>query len=173
MATCRRPLRLKSTGVRLTWQASEKNKINGFVDVQSMALFSRGDFVSPEAAGVSEADRRGLSAGAIDGWIAPDTFAGSLVVGGRNFDGAQPRLEIYVDDRLRDQAVVAPGFFLRFIPLESPSGDRADYAMLHARTIDPANVDAYFGTGNALSTAAGSMDSSTRSMSRHESLPTC
>jgi acyl transferase domain-containing protein/NADPH:quinone reductase-like Zn-dependent oxidoreductase/acyl carrier protein/SAM-dependent methyltransferase len=31
----------------------------------------------------------------------------------------------------------------------------ADYAMLHAKTIDPANVDAYFGTGNALSTAAG------------------
>ena len=42
---------LKSTAVRMTWQASQKNKINAFVDIQSMALFSRGDFVSPEAAG--------------------------------------------------------------------------------------------------------------------------
>jgi hypothetical protein len=42
---------LKSTAVRTTWQATQKNKINAFVDIQSMALFSRGDFVSPEAAG--------------------------------------------------------------------------------------------------------------------------
>ena len=43
---------LRSEAVRLTWQASARNKVNGFVDIQSMALYSRGDFVSPEAAGV-------------------------------------------------------------------------------------------------------------------------
>src|SRR5206468_8707326 len=53
--------------------------------------------LTPEAAGVSDVDRRGLPAGTIDGWIAPETLAGTLVVGGRNFDAAQPKIEIYVD----------------------------------------------------------------------------
>ena len=40
---------LRSAGGRVTWQASPRNKINAFVDIQSMALRGRGDFVSPEA----------------------------------------------------------------------------------------------------------------------------
>jgi hypothetical protein len=40
---------LRAVAARLTWQASAKNKINGFVDIQSMALRGRGDFVAPEA----------------------------------------------------------------------------------------------------------------------------
>ena len=40
---------LKSIGGRVTWQASQRNKVSFFTDVQSMALKGRGDFVSPEA----------------------------------------------------------------------------------------------------------------------------
>jgi hypothetical protein len=40
---------LKSEALRLTWQASPKNKVNVFVDIQSMALRGRADFTSPEA----------------------------------------------------------------------------------------------------------------------------
>ena len=42
---------LKSQAGRLTWQVAEKHKVNVFLDVQSMALFSRGDFAAQEAPG--------------------------------------------------------------------------------------------------------------------------
>ena len=96
--------------------------------------------LTPEAAGVAEVDRRGLSSGLIDAWIAPDALAGTLVIGGRNFDAAHPRLEVYVDDRLRDQAVVAPGFFLRFVRLESPPDGRADFVKVTLRTTPPSRT---------------------------------
>ena len=40
---------LRSGAGRLTWNASPRNKVNVFADVQSMALRGRGDFTSPEA----------------------------------------------------------------------------------------------------------------------------
>lgn len=40
---------LKSQAVRLTWQASQKNKISVFADVQSFTVRGRGNFISPEA----------------------------------------------------------------------------------------------------------------------------
>lgn len=41
--------RMRSIAGRLTWQASAKNKINGFADIQSLPLIGRGDFVAQEA----------------------------------------------------------------------------------------------------------------------------
>src|SRR5439155_9544425 len=95
--------------------------------------------LTPEAAGISEVERRGLSSGAIDGWIAPETLSGTLVVGGRNFDGVRPHVQVYVDDRLRDEAVVEPGFFLRFVPLEPATG-RSDFAKVSIRTTPPSRT---------------------------------
>jgi hypothetical protein len=97
--------------------------------------------LTPEAAGVSQADGRGLSRGAIDAWIARETLSGTLVVGGRNFDpAAQPRLEVLVNDRLQDSSVVAPGYFLRFIPLDQRSDAQADFAKVTIRTTPPSRV---------------------------------
>jgi hypothetical protein len=39
----------RSGGGRLTWQASRKDKISGFVDVQTFFNRGRGEFISPEA----------------------------------------------------------------------------------------------------------------------------
>jgi hypothetical protein len=97
--------------------------------------------LTPEAAGVAQVDRRGLSRGAIDAWIARETLSGTLVVGGRNFDPAtQPRLDVLVNDRLQDSSVVAPGYFLRFIPLDERSDTQADFAKLTIRTTPPSRV---------------------------------
>jgi hypothetical protein len=82
-----------------------------------------------------------LSTGPIEAWIGRETLSGSLVVGGRNFDpAAQPRLEVHVNDRVLDQAVVAPGFFLRFLSLESLADGSADFAKVTMRTIPPSRV---------------------------------
>ena len=40
---------LKSQAGRITWQVSEGNKLNGFVDIQSYMTRGRGNFVAPEA----------------------------------------------------------------------------------------------------------------------------
>src|SRR5262249_3245765 len=41
--------RLKSQAVRITWQASPKNKVSGFADTQSYMVRGRGEFAAPEA----------------------------------------------------------------------------------------------------------------------------
>ena len=64
--------------------------------------------LTPEAAGVSAVDRRGLSTGPIEGWISRNTLSGTLVVGGRNFDpAAQPQVEVLVNGQLFDQVKIA------------------------------------------------------------------
>jgi hypothetical protein len=114
--------------------------------------------LTPEAAGVSAVDRRGLSSGPIEAWIARETLSGSLVVGGRNFDPAlQPRLEVLVNDQVLDQSAVAPGFFLRFLNLESLPEGSADFAKVTIRTtplspvaieqFDASSTRALFGYG--------------------------
>jgi len=97
--------------------------------------------LTPEIAGVSAVDRRGLSTGAIEAWIARETLSGTLAVGGRNFDpAAKPRLEVSVNGRLLDQAVVEPGFFLRFVPLPPALEGSADFASITIRTVPPSAV---------------------------------
>ncbi len=97
--------------------------------------------LTPEIAGVSAVDRRGLSSGAIEAWIAKEALPGTLAVGGRNFDpAAKPRLEVSVNGRLLDQAVVEPGFFLRFVPLRAAPESSADFASVTIRTVPPSAV---------------------------------
>jgi hypothetical protein len=96
--------------------------------------------LTPEAAGISEVEHRGLSSGAIDGWIGAETLSGTLVVGGRNFDGTRPRLQVYIDGQLRDEVVIAPGFFLRFVPLDGPAAGRSDFAKVTIRTMPPSRT---------------------------------
>jgi len=72
--------------------------------------------LTPEAAGVADADRRGLAAGSIDGWVR--RVDGVLMIGGRNLDSAaRPRVGVAIDGQPRDEFVAPPGPFLRFIPL--------------------------------------------------------
>jgi len=44
---------VKSLGGRFTWQASQKNKVSGFADVQGFFNRGRGEFVSPEASSLA------------------------------------------------------------------------------------------------------------------------
>jgi hypothetical protein len=44
---------VSSVGGRLTWQASEKNKVSTFSDVQGFYNRGRGEFVAPEASGLA------------------------------------------------------------------------------------------------------------------------
>jgi hypothetical protein len=103
--------------------------------------------LTPESAGVSDLDGRGLRHGSIDAWISRDAFAGTMVVGGRNLDPTvRPSVTVVVDDhRSIDDFVAAPGAFLRVI---SPPRDLAtvgrergrDYFKLTVAANPPARV---------------------------------
>jgi hypothetical protein len=96
--------------------------------------------LTPEAAGVADADRRGLAYGPIDGRIARATFGGTLLVGGRSFDSAQhPRLTVAVDGRTIVDEAVAPGPFLRLASIPIDAGAR-DYAAVTVATVPPLRV---------------------------------
>jgi hypothetical protein len=61
---------LKSQAVRITWQATEKHKFNGFADVQNYMVRGRGDFAAPESHTVWSFWPAGLYQGT---WSAPLT----------------------------------------------------------------------------------------------------
>jgi hypothetical protein len=96
--------------------------------------------LTPEAAGVADADRRGLAAGGIDGWVR--RVDGLLMIGGRNLDPVlHPRVSVAIDGRLLDGFVALPGPFLRFIPLSFTGVASADaYATVTVQTTPPARV---------------------------------
>ena len=95
--------------------------------------------LTPEAAGVSARDRRGLDAGPIDAWIAHRTGGGALMIGGRNFEPAANRaLTLELDGRPYGEWFVAPGFFLHTLKLPSFGG--ADFVKVTVRTTPPARV---------------------------------
>ena len=74
--------------------------------------------LTPEAAGVAEADRRGLSYGPIDGWINRTSLGGVLMIGGRNLAANPSRLLITRGRGVwREIGPVAPGPFLYFVPV--------------------------------------------------------
>ncbi|OFW12933.1 MAG: hypothetical protein A3F69_00315 [Acidobacteria bacterium RIFCSPLOWO2_12_FULL_66_10] len=87
--------------------------------------------LTPEAAGVSDADRRGLAS--IDGWVR--RVDGVLMIGGRNFDpAARPRVGVAIDGQPRDEFVAPPGPFLRFVPLSfTDSAPATTYATVTVR----------------------------------------
>jgi hypothetical protein len=94
--------------------------------------------LTPEAAGVAQIDRRWLAFGAIDGWISKTTSGGTLLVGGRNLESAPRSIALTLDEAALDEWTVAPGFFLRFVPL--PAGQTSEYAKLTVRTTPPSRV---------------------------------
>ena len=72
--------------------------------------------LTPEAAGVATAERRDLSARPIEGWVSLKTLGGIVMIGGRNLEPtARPRLTVSFADGVRDDVVLPPGPFLRFI----------------------------------------------------------
>ena len=98
--------------------------------------------ITPEANGVSTNDRRGLTSGDIEAWIAREVLGGAIVIGGRNFDGAaRPAIAVAVDGTPIAQWDVPPGFFVRLAALPSPEGrSNGDYAKLTVRATPPSRV---------------------------------
>ncbi len=96
--------------------------------------------LTPEAAGVADADRRGLSHGPIEGAIRGDTFGGVLMIGGRSFDPTlRPRLAVEVGGRSVIDEVLTPGAFLHVRALPTDLG-AADYARISVTTTADARV---------------------------------
>ncbi len=74
--------------------------------------------LSPEVAGVSNADGKGPSRGGAVGWLRPSAVPRRLVIGGRNLGGPRApaaRFTLRLADRIVDTWDVAstPGFFVR------------------------------------------------------------
>jgi hypothetical protein len=98
--------------------------------------------LTPEAAGVAEADHQGLAHGSIRGWMRRDVKL--MMIGGRNLEPtARSQLKVTLGGRwvaLRD-AVVPPGPFLVF--MESPTfawDDAPDYVSVDAAASPPARL---------------------------------
>ena len=95
--------------------------------------------LTPEAAGVAEADRRDLSHGPIDAWINPGISAGALMIGGRNFEPRSTRLSVLIEGESIADESIAPGPFLRFTAVPDALR-RGDYSRLTVRTDAGARV---------------------------------
>ena len=84
--------------------------------------------VTPESAGVADADGRGPSIAPIDGWVDRGVSGGTLMIGGRSFDPVlRPRLTVRVDGRVLGDHPLAPGAFLDFVALPADLGGPADH----------------------------------------------
>ena len=99
--------------------------------------------LTPEAAGVAAADHRGLAYGEIHAGIARSVLeGGTIMIGGRVFDPAGPRLRAAVDGRSLFDRPLAAGGFLEFI--RAAPGDRdpsaGDYSALSMQTTPRAAV---------------------------------
>lgn len=100
--------------------------------------------LTPEAAGVSEIDRRGLAHGQIEAWIHRSVLgAGRLLIGGRNFEPAgQTQVTLAIDDHNVDELTVMPGAFLHVSTLPAVAVDPAatEYHRLTIEAAPPARV---------------------------------
>ena len=81
--------------------------------------------ITPETAGTAREDRKGPGYGPIQGWIRRYPGPVTLMVGGRNLAAAGPaaKLQVTVDGTSVIDESIAPGFFLRMIPLGSTAGE--------------------------------------------------
>jgi len=96
--------------------------------------------LTPEAAGVADADRHDLAHGPISGWINRRTFGGFLMIGGRSFEPTlRPRLSVLVDGRSVLDETLMPGPFLRFATLP-PDPGASDYSGVTVTTSAGARV---------------------------------
>ncbi|HEX3646116.1 MAG TPA: hypothetical protein VHT95_10940 [Vicinamibacterales bacterium] len=83
--------------------------------------------LTPEAAGVADADGRDPAHGPITGWVRGAAVSGgTLMIGGRSFDPAQrPRLTVTIGPDVVIDETLMPGAFLRFASLPSARRDAA------------------------------------------------
>ncbi len=99
--------------------------------------------LTPEAAGVADAERTGLTVGAIQGWARSTALNnGTLVLGGRNFEPTvRPTLTAIVGGRAVVMEPLAPGSFLRILRLPRDISDvTTGYVPVELRTDPPAHV---------------------------------
>ena len=96
--------------------------------------------LTPEAAGVADADHRGPSRSPISAWIRRDLPGGVLMVGGRSFDAtSRPKLTVELGGDERPvtsffSETLSPGPFLRLLALPSDVDfGRAEYGRLNIR----------------------------------------
>jgi len=74
--------------------------------------------LTPETAGVAEADGKGPSVSPIEAWISPAELRGAMMIGGRNFDPAShPHLIVRVGERVIHDVPLTSGAFLDFVKL--------------------------------------------------------
>jgi hypothetical protein len=100
--------------------------------------------LTPEAAGVANADKRGLAYGQIHAGVRRTAISnGTMMIGGRSFDPTiRPRLTATLDGRVVADQTLMPGAFLRvvrfpFIDFDALTGA---YAALTIATSPPAAV---------------------------------
>src|SRR5262249_283307 len=101
--------------------------------------------LTPEAAGVAAADKRGLANGPIHAGVANRVVSAGarFMIGGRSFDpAARPRLTASVNGVVRLDKTLAPGPFLDFVPAPSMNSHEASdgYSALTIATAPPAPV---------------------------------
>ncbi len=74
--------------------------------------------LTPESAGVAEADHRGLSFAPIDAWMSRDVMGGQLVIGGRNLEPTlRPRVTLMLSGKAHQEWELPPGPFLKVVPV--------------------------------------------------------
>jgi hypothetical protein len=99
--------------------------------------------LTPEAAGVTNADRRGPSTGAIEAWVERGVLGHLLMVGGRSLDATKTaRLTVRFDGRTLADEPLPPGPFLRFVPLPADA--------IRATTYERITVEASAGSNVAI-----------------------
>jgi hypothetical protein len=99
--------------------------------------------LTPEAAGVADADRTGLAAGALHAWAKTNAVnSGTLVLGGRNFDPTvRPTLTATVGGRPVVVESLPPGSFLRVLRLPGDiSPDASRYVPVELTSDPPARI---------------------------------
>jgi hypothetical protein len=105
--------------------------------------------LTPESAGVADADTRGPASAPIEAWLSRDVFGsaersalrtGVVMFGGRNFDRSrETRLVVEVGGRTVIDGTPPPGSFLRMLPLPVEAAV-ADYSPLTIRATPGSRV---------------------------------
>jgi hypothetical protein len=101
--------------------------------------------LTPESAGVADADRRGLQHGPIVGWARSAALdRGAFLIGGRNFEPTtSATLSVTVEGGLLSRTLqVRPGSFLDVATLDSRAAGRSlpEYLKIAIATLPPARV---------------------------------
>jgi hypothetical protein len=97
--------------------------------------------LTPESAGVAEADRRGLAFRTIEGGVRRDAASGALLLGGRNFDPAvRPKVSVRIGGQTVVVVTADPGPFLFLGRLKPPAAEGSDYLPITVTADPPARL---------------------------------